>query len=401
MSLASGRFPLPLSHPSRGNFVPLGKVGRKPLVIFERLLKWAARSAVYATFVSLIILLTGIIGSLFSSEIRLGIRTFVENSIGLVFTVPPSPTRAFWVMVIIAALLFFLRQKAVDFARQQSEGRLIDRSDSLDRLIRTLPPGDFLTTFRRLYSEVQGLPLRFSTTVEPPELEDIARSIRSVLKAVAILAYEFDGRPEETVYAANIMLFIPVNTIDKSKKDEIERRLLFTERGEELESLQGVLDLRTNLSVAIRGGTTIADPDTGLKALSLPIPKQHKSKIGRSYLLPGAPIAFCEMRLDSYHDTHTLAGWCKEKGDFSPTVIHQLKEYFDSGPGAKFRSFISIPLANLADPEAVGVLNLHSDKTHLLAEKEPVAQFVPLTTPFVFILLQLLNILRTQENEAS
>ena len=228
-----------------------------------------------------------------------------------------------------------------------------------------------------------------------------------VLSAVAVLAHHFDGGPSDATYAANIMLFKPSSSLTSPQEiTEFEQRLVFTEEAVDIRKLLGVLDLRCELSTTNR--VDGQKPDAQLKPLALPIPHATTTASGRSYVLPGAPAAFCERKLNVYADTQTLSEWCKRNGAFSPVVIDKVAAYFQSGIGREFRSFASLPLM-WSDDQPVGVLNIHSSQVGMLRSSEdrgarqggernePIKQFVAATAAFRSMLLFLLDLLEECE----
>jgi hypothetical protein len=345
-----------------------------------------SRRPVYAAGVTLLGLLAGVFGSVYSTEIG---AAFPFSWIGGAIPWHPS---LFWGTAIATALLFFLRQGAIDGAHRESEENLGRRSDELVKLIRTLPPGGFLSTFQRLYwhcSDVLVDVLNVPTEELPAA--SVERAIRIVLSEVAALAHDFDGRPGDVLYAANIMLFRPAESLAPARA-ALAERLRFAEPETDLTALEGILDLAVELS------TTQAEdyvPDRDLQPMALPVPRMKRSPDGRrSRVLPGAPRAFSERLLDIYADTHTLGQWCREKGDFSESVCKQVENYFRSQHSV--RSFVSFPLMQLRDKRPVAVLNVHRNKEGILrtrteSEPEVLDQFSALIGPFSSTLLLLLT----------
>ena len=219
----------------------------------------------------------------------------------------------------------------------------------------------------------------------------VERAIRIVLSEVAALAHDFDGRAGDVLYAANIMLFRPGESLP-SGRTVLTDRLRFAEPETDLTALEGVLDLCVELST-----TTQAEdygPDKDLQPMALPVPRVKRSPDGRrSRVLPGAPRAFSERLLDIYADTHTLGQWCREKGDFSETVCKQVDDYFRSQQSV--RSFVAVPLMQLRDTRPVAVLNIHRNSEGILrtragSDPEVLDQFSALLGPFSSTLLLLL-----------
>ncbi len=279
--------------------------------------------------------------------------------------------------------------------------RLDKRSDDLSRLVRSLPPSDFLLTFRDIFWEC-GNALLETVNSPPKDLTPgiVRAAIRIVLFGVATLAQKFDGASPEVVYASNIMLFHPASELSGDEGEKIRSYLRFSPPETDLHALCGVLVLEPELSTTTAPGRP-PRPDTSLTPLALAVPKELRDRsTGRWKALPGAPMAFCTGGLEAYRDTSTLGDWCRQKGDFPQSTAAAVDDYFRTEEARSVRSFISIPIKPL-DGQAVGVLNIHRNQPGLLEEKEPVKQFVPLATPFVFVLIPPLKLQeRLRDNNA-
>lgn len=330
----------------------------------------AFRGPLYATLVTILAVIAGVLGSVYSKEIGNAFPFYWGPYDSL------SPhALGFWSTLVTFALLFFFRQAATDRARQQ----LVD-------LLRTLPPADFLSEFDRVLSaceEAAATVLRDSVGTT----EAVERAIRVVLDGVVTLAALFDGRPYGVTYAANIMLFQETSSLPEPDMVRLKERLKFLDPEIDARALYGVLDLQRPLSTTT--GTREPEADGDLQPLALPIPASIRSGDGRRWrLLPGAPLAFVRGSMELYTDTSTLGEWCRTYGDFSGTVCGAVEAYFGSPTGMRIRSFVSFPLARARE---IGVVNIHRDQPGLLAEKEPAKQFWPLMHPFRTLCLQLLN----------
>ncbi|HEY2523634.1 MAG TPA: hypothetical protein VGI29_01145 [Candidatus Binataceae bacterium] len=106
-----------------------------------------ARSAFSAALVSGLGLVAGLLGSVFTDDIK--------AAFPFVLGWGPISLRAtlFWSSALVATFLFSVGQRTSEIDRQESEARLDQRSDELARLIRTIPPSDFLFTFREIFWE--------------------------------------------------------------------------------------------------------------------------------------------------------------------------------------------------------------------------------------------------------
>ena len=145
--------------------------------------------------------------------------------------------------------------------------------------------------------------------------------------------------------------------------------------------LHGVLLLRTDLSSSTGGEDDLVDQ--AIQSIALPVPDQQRDSKGRYKVLPGAPLAFATRKVDGYRDSQSLLQWCRERGDFQPSVLDRLQDYFSpGGAGQAVRSFVSRPLSE--DDAPFGVLNLHADRPDILGpapERREV--FLGMLTPFV------------------
>jgi hypothetical protein len=113
----------------------------------------------------------------------------------------------------------------------------------------------------------------------------------------------------------------------------------------------------------------------------------------------GAPKAFLTEQVDGYHDATTLGEWCAKSGNFLPSVVDDLREYFANGDGRQVRSFISRPLLTF-DGRKLGVLNLHSSRADILGDPdERMPAFLAMLTPMLLELQSAVEIL-TQYDDA-
>jgi hypothetical protein len=201
------------------------------------------------------------------------------------------------------------------------------------------------------------------------------------------LALIYDDQPlgadGPVVYSANVMLWVP--RPEGAWPEGLRKRLRFCADDVDLGQLLGVLELRPDLSAT----SQVADlppPDPDVPAIALPVPRDPRRN-GRWQVLPGAPKAFLTERVDGYDDAATLAEWCRQTGDFRPSVIEELRLYFNEGDGNVVRSFISRPLL-MPEGQKLGVLNLHSNQPDILGDfDERMPAFQAMLTP-IFLELE-------------
>jgi hypothetical protein len=351
--------------------------------LFKRI---GPRTSAYAAVVTLLGLFAGLLGSLYADDIKAAFPFVIGNG-------PVSrPAALFWIAALATTLMFFFGQRAAEAERKESETRLDLRSAELSRLIRTLPPSDFLSTFRKIFWDC-GNALVETVNSAPEELtrEAIEGAIRIVLFGVATLAQKFDAAAPDVVYAANIMLFRPAINLSGNDGEKVRANLRFLPTETDLRALRGVLILERTLSTTTASGSP-PGADDSLTPLALPVPTEIRDQqTGRWKALPGAPMAFSTGGLEAYVDTLTLGAWCRREGDFPESIAAGIDEYFRSNRAQSVRSFISIAIKPLRG-DAIGVLNIHRNQPGLLEEKEPVQQFAPLVSPFVFVLIRLLEL---------
>jgi hypothetical protein len=349
-----------------------------------------ARTPLYAAIVTLAGLFAGLLGSLYADEIKAVFPFVIWHT-----QISRHAVIVFWGSALLATFLFFLAQRGSEAERQESESRLDHRSEELAKLVRTLPPSDFLFTFRRIFWDCS---VALAGVLGTPDSELSAtlveEAIRVVLAGVAKLAQKFDGAPEDFRYAANIMLFKPSEDLTNQTIEEIRKVLKFSPPETDLRALRGVLVLEATLSTTNQSAVPLK-PDTDLTPIALAVPRIDRDPLTDKWrVLPGAPMAFCKGSLELYTDTHTLGDWCRSEGDFLGSTSSEIDSYFKSVPATqRDRSFVSISLKPLKG-EAIGVMNVHRDHVGLLEEKEPAQQFYPLVSPFIFMLIVMLDVLK-------
>lgn len=335
----------------------------------------------FAAGITCLIIFTGGMFGLYANEIRQAWPFTIHSYIH----VPPVVLS--WIVFLLSAIFFFLRQRVDDKRRDEAQQKLEKRSEQLEELIRTVPPRKFLDSFEKMYRDVDGAATGALGAPEPPfELDVIENSIRGALGSIASLAKIFDDREGER-YAANVMLFRKSASMSAAQEAEIAARLRFCEHGVSVKNLLGVLDLEPALSATTVDGL---NPDPFLSKFALPVPLVPKFR-DLYKLLPGAPLAFVENRTDVHEDFARLRAWCDEKCDLSQSVKLELNQYLEN-QAEHMRSFISIPLSPQWDMAPFAVLNVHSRQVGMLRDHpEAVGQFVMLVKPLQSILVKLLK----------
>jgi hypothetical protein len=346
------------------------------------------RHPLIAAAITLLLIVTGGMGSIYSPEIR--------RAYPFTWSSPPwklaEEATIFWFLVIACLILFYVRQRADDEARDTAQRALVERSQTLEQLIRTLPPPNFLGLLARILSNADKI-MDVLNPHNEVDREDLVQGLRQLLNLVARLAQSFDGDDQAVHYGANIMLVKYVDSLSDDEKTEIQQRLLFTDPDTNIDQLLGVLDLNAELSATAADAAAHQDPV--LATLAVPLPVTAQTETGRYRVLPGAPMAYFSRQAEGFTDTDDLRRWCDTEGDFTNAVKDELQNYFND---AVFRSFLSVPL--FASPEGtdqltedpMAILNIHCDRVGLLAHQgEPASHFVSVIRQFQLDLAKLLQ----------
>jgi hypothetical protein len=344
------------------------------------------RLPITAAAITVLLIITGGVGSIYSREIR--------RAYPFTWSYPPwsfsVEATTFWLLVIACTCLFYARQKADDDAREMAQRVLIERSKTLEQLIRTLPPANFLGLLAQILSNAAKIMDVLNPSNEV-DRETLLQGLRQLLNLIARLAQSGD---DPTVhYGTNIMVVKYADLLTEDEKAEIQGRLLFSEPETDIDQLLGVLDLDVQLSATAADAAGHEDPD--LTSLAVPLPVTPQTEKGQYRVLPGAPMAYFTRQADGFTDAGDLRRWCDTEGDFTNAVKDELEIYFRD---AKFRSFLSIPLfaspegTDQLNEEPMAILNIHCDRVGLLAhEGEPASHFISVIRPFQLDLAKLLQ----------
>jgi len=349
-------------------------------------------SPVYATFTTVLAVVAGLLGSAYQDDVATAFPMVLRGPWG------PVSFRAaiFWTSVVLFAVLFFFRQWWDDVNRERTASRAEQGTERLEALVRTMPPRAFQTQLARMVQVTHGGMEEVLPRQKPPEFnrDGFVNFVRGLLNAIARLALLYDDQPltpdGSATYSANVMLFVP-----RPSEGTLSKELLFALRFHpseyDLTKLAGILILRPELS-ATSEEAELPGPDTAVPAIVLPVPAEAMSG-GRWNALPGAPKAFLTREVDGYDDATTLAEWCRERGNFPPSVVEAVRDYFTAGEGGHIRSFISRPLLS-NDGRPLGVLNLHSNRKGILGNAdERLSAFLAMLTPLLLDLQSALEIL--------
>lgn len=294
----------------------------------------------------------------------------------------------FWSLLTTLAVSFYKRQSRQDKKIAARQAELIKATDELMKMVRTMPPALFLgTTVQRIETCITTL--SEIGTASCITKDELTRTIQLLLEQIAQSAANFDGAYSGERYAANIMLFKPIASID-FKKDKDLLKFTIGDRSD----LIGALEMQNEWSVAIKIGPdeAIETPDSQLASFSLPVPTVNSvMTAGRMRTLPGAPLAYVLVKPVFYSDVSFLTSWMKEQQEFPQHVIEDVVSYFQSERGQLIKSFASFPIRQ--GESCIGVVNIHRNKPGILRsnENEEPKDFASLLIPFCSILFQILS----------
>lgn len=304
----------------------------------------------------------------------------------------PGPT-LFLSFTIAFGYFFSGTLKAQSKSANRARAELNQQAAHLEDLVRrleSLPPEDFLANYQTaLRSATNSLVGAFG---EFGNIEPIEKAIRNILGAVLELVGKYDRSSDSATYSANIMLF------RASEATEQATLVYATDTTPLHPDHDGCLELVTTLSTTTK--TAEFGPDVSVPPLCLPLPKdkqatRDKMLNARYSVMPGAPWAYVHKEFVGFPTIQMLDEWLDTTSSLDTKTMEDLRLYFKTGEGRNIHSFISMPLLDVGNKElAVGVLNLHSDRTGLLEEKGA-ERFSPLLEPFR-LLLSILIAVREQ-----
>lgn len=305
---------------------------------------------------------------------------------------------AFYCFLLVFAVLFWLREKAVIFLARKAQYEL-----------RTMPRPETTQIFDHIRNEVVWyLNLRREAIKQGKDIDVAIRNCLYGLITMAEVISEKEGR-----YAANIMLYIPITEIGEGAKESISDNLRLFSDPPTFENLRGVLQLYPDLSTAESNEQSSADdsqlnseeddthpPDKHLLALAMPVPNQthRRSDEERQLYFPGAPAAFFE----GFHlieDTHNLLSDYYSNDSYKELGLGFFKRsdtYFrEIEQGSFVRSFLSIALSSHVDENreqqnVIGVLNIHCDAPGMLDQEWVLRSYVCLARPILAEIYKLL-----------
>jgi len=291
---------------------------------------------------------------------------------------------AFWILIVLAAASSFLRQLATERARLEVEARvngllgdLGSNVGQIPRIVRTQPPEDFLGSVADAYRVLAYMVFGIRDDNGKAVPDRAVKAIREILVQLATLAHSYESRRGDLAsFSANLMVFVPLPQIGIWRD-----RLLFASNVN-IDKYAGVLALDERCAVTGR------DKGPGYQPFALLVPQEPKAPGNKRYVvLPGAPLAFAEGRMEIVYNTAKLAEWAETEGDFLPSQIAEIREYFEKHTVAS--GFISIPVPSRSPPKPgekdapIGIVNIDWQKADLLKGPESGNSFAQAVRPLV------------------
>jgi hypothetical protein len=306
----------------------------------------------------------------------------------------------FWASVIAVGICFSGTVWAQSRAARRDRIDMLRETDRLKALVNrlhSLPPTGYLGAFEGAINEA-GLATVLALSRPATTHEELEKAIRIVLATLLQLARQFhvpdfDG----TRYSVNIMLYKPIQPeTSDAEIEELESRMKFFDKTGDIRRLRGCLELHTIFSTS---SDDTEKPDATLRPLVLPIPytKSEASRdlVGTS-VLPGAPWTFVTGDASGFPNIDIVAERA-ERGDFAPSLIESLREYFKEAKERGNCGMVSLALPAYpayrvlgdATDGRMGVLNIHRNVDNFMGEGQ-LELFAPLAAPFCALLARLL-----------
>jgi hypothetical protein len=319
--------------------------------------------------IALMLFMLGSVVSIFGSEISEATKRFFEHrwACGIDFL-----TCMFWLAVSLWTILYYMKLLSNSISQSMYLA-----------VIRGCPDSRVFRTYKNLLSHLQNIAKASSNN------NSIALNkafIRKAMRVLIKLVARYTNRSTKN-FSANIMLI-------KSPENggEEEKRLYFysgQQKSMETE-LRFVLYMNRDL---------VYPPDKAVPLVSLPVPPARNSPGMKDLILPGAPLALLDGRMNVIDDTRELYKLCKQKG-FDANVQTSVKEFFNTtGKGSHMRSFVSIRIGGPDNP--LGVLNINSEKTNVLGNCDLFYETLDaLMMPMLHLLQSLMERLNTLTEES-
>lgn len=340
-----------------------------------------------AAFIAWLGLFLGVAVSIWGNGIREATRQFGSAVWDRAPRSVDGPTLLFWAGLVVWARLLYLRLITDEEHKVRRAAEMARTVTDLKGAIFRAPNPSVYGRAKKYFDETSGTVLAleraWAAKPEPDEarVELLRVQIQIILEAVVRLVKTFNVLDDERVrYRANIMLLeecrpaephpFPQSLVARIKFFDLTR---FAE-----DKLLGMLYIPSALAFppAEEGG------QASIHDVVLPVPHTATAD-GVRFALPGGPWAFLTGEMSVHEDTRVLA---KEWQHVDERARRQLERHFsEHGAGGHVRSFGSFRIGD--ENHAIGVLNIDSDRTHLLGtDRLYYLTFHTLVGPFIRML---------------
>ena len=381
-----------------------------------------AASPFMALFAALLLILIGVTASAVSAHPECAVLISDLFDFGVCeakneFGGRISVDQIFLGLIALFAVIFMMREVAVASKGKTANSELL-------RYVETLPPSNVMNEFSEAWDTLNKY-LQWAAEVDSEEAAN--ERVRLCLSLICVIASRFDHPPIKPRYAANVMLFMDASELeaDGSSVANIvaESDAVFIGDDGCLDSLEGVLQLRPDLTASTDNNNNFDKDTVSSKNLILPVPKiRFDSESNRRLYLPGAVEALVDGNciipdtrglLRSYFKSDEPEVDGHDFRDIPLNVFEQIDRYFRNDEVGQFaRSFVSIRIladgsriiADVEQPEeteadadneepsqspvVLGVLNIHCDVANRFSHGNSTNSFLRLIDPFVSRLAQ-------------
>lgn len=337
--------------------------------------------------------LAGALASFFTSSIRQSLALPGDASQGTSFAWEnfsfSLEALVFWMLVILAAMLFAWSKYSDSFTDSEHRGYL---SRTLKN-IESMPPDAFLQKLTDEYvatqKEVSRKQFAVLEGVLKVDVQEIDFAIKKILNSLTKVAIAYDGHVERD-YRTYLMLY----SADKWDESKLKKAFSFDSLSER--EYVGTLESFPALSIlelSSRSQKKLAP----VTEFAFPIPKYPEG--GRtSNILPGAPEAYLSEQLFRCGSIDQLL--VDVDRDFANrTHVPFIKNFYADSDGKGVRSFISLPIrankwgtssVGLANRDIAGVVNIETSDENAL--KNAANFFWPIAQPFLSMLTDLISL---------
>jgi hypothetical protein len=352
----------------------------------KQLVEYVSSHPYFGAFTAIVTVLAGGLASFFTDSIKESHWPFFMGPISWGAT-------GFWFAVGLAGACLGAGQ----WAQTQKSDRAARKLESMVAKLETLPTGGFLPEWKETCRiALQDCCLSLMNPLG--KIAEHEQRIRNILGSIAIIAQQYD-KANGIEYAASVMLWRECDAKFHVKL-ECSQPVIVAPWFQGDERVRGILELIPNLSTSYTNTSTGAfSNDPKAVPLVLPVPQDtsvvydQTNKV-RTPVLPGATWAFVHTAFAQFPDVSEFARWIDEETSIDAHAAKKMKDYFRESEGKHIQSFGSVPIlvkgfSGTPHTQHVGVLNLHSVATGLLADNGQTL-FVPLLEPFLVVLSVLL-----------